>query len=743
MYRFSFFFICFCLALQCEAQMKWMHGVVRDADNASPVPFASVYLVESDASALTDSLGSFSFRVPELQTVHLRVVMVGYETVTLTIASAADSIDVLLVPMHVDLHEVTVSGILSQSRDQNPFHIESRQLSDLNSIAAINLGEAVARIPGVYRSNTGIGISKPVVRGMQGMRVVTVWNGLRVESQQWGGDHGMGISDVGLGSVEVIKGPASLLYGADALAGVVYFNDLPHVAVNTRVIECKTTIQSNTAGLSQQAYYRESRERVRWQLGASYANHADYQLPDGRFALNTRFNEAALKSLLSFSGKHSVHHMRYSFNQTLTGIPGESEDSVITPASFWTTTQNRQFELPAQLFINQFASSDNKWFTEHSEVQLLAGFTSNRLMEFEDDKNIASMHMTLSNALYSFKWIRRMAQERLRVIGGLQGMHQWNRNAPNAPERLIPNARTFDQGGYATLQYAFSNWNVHAGARYDRRLLHASIPDSASFVKSYGGFNASAGAVYHCEWATVRASFSTGYRAPHLTELLSNGFHHSALRYELGDATLRPEYARQADVTAEITGEHLVLVYNPFVNSIRNYIALQPLGYSVDGMPAFEYRALSEVVYYGNDVGLHYHPHFAHEFHLETTWSYIRAQAPTDSSIALLPPQRIQTSLRYTLEGDRTFRITELNVMHTYMAAQRMVAFMETPSSDYNLLDAAIAFEWKQTTGWEFRVGVKNILNERCIDHLSRLKNIQMPAPGRNFYLSIQYRFNS
>lgn len=720
-----------------------LSGVVYDAENSEGLAFVSVYLVETDKSALTDSMGYFSFYAPELKSFHIRFVALGYETTTVLYAADSAILTVRMLPKHLDLHEVTVSGAMTQAQSENPFHIESRKMDDLTAIAAMNMGEAIARIPGVYQSSTGNGIAKPVVRGLQGMRVVTLMNGLRIESQQWGGDHGMGISELGLGHVEIIKGPASLLYGADALGGVVYFNDQPHAPTGKHEMESTTLFQSNTMGVTQRVMYRQASEKVRWQLGASYANHADYKLPNGQFALNTRFNEAAMKSVVSFSGKRSVHHLRYSYNQTLTGIPGESEDSTATPESFWTSNQDRRFALPAQLFVNQLASSDNKWFSTHSMLQLLVGLTSSRLMEFEDDSDVASMNMTLSNALYSLKWIRRFADDRLRIISGVQGMHQWNTNSRSASERLIPDSKTLDQGGYVTAQYGKARWNVQAGIRYDTRHLNAAAFDSASFIRIYNGFNAAAGAVCNWEGATLRASFSSGYRAPHLTELLSNGFHHSALRYELGDAMLRPEYARQADVTAEITGEHLVLVYNPFVNVISNYISLQPLGYSVDGMPAFAYQALSKVLYYGNDVGVHYHPHFAHDLHLETTWSYIRAESQADSSASLIPPQRLQTSLKYSFDGGQHFQITELNVMHTYIAAQHQVAFMETPSAAYHLIDAAVAFEFSRKSSWQFRLGVRNVLNERYIDHLSRLKNIQMPAPGRNMYVSIQYRLNS
>ena len=733
----SYFFL---LSFSLVSFSQKVEGLIYDAKDSIPIPFVSVYLVETDESSATDSSGRFVLGAPDLKAFNLRFVALGYESLTGLYEFDGQKIIVRLVPKHLDLHEVTVSGVLSQSQSENPFHIESRKIDDLTAIAAMNMGEAIARIPGVYQSSLGNGIAKPVVRGMQGMRVVTLMNGLRIESQQWGGDHGMGITDLGLGNVEVIKGPASLLYGADALGGVVYFNDQPHAATGKRELESKTLFQSNTLGVTQRFMYREAREKVRWQLGVGYGNHADFQLPGGRFAQNSRFNEAVLKSVLSFNGKRSVHHLRYTFSHTTSGIPGHTHDSTATPESFQVETQRRSYTLPAQFFNNHFASFDNKWFGEHSELHILAGVTSNRLIEYDEKVSIPSLSMSLTNALYNAKWVRKLMGDQWKLIAGLQGMHQWNGNAPNASDRLVPDSKTLDQGVYMISQYGNSRWNIQGGMRYDVRYLRAFNSDGEILHRTYQGFNASAGGVYHTEWATVRASFSSGYRAPHLTELLSNGFHHGALRYEVGDVDLIPEYASQADFTLEITSDHLVLLYNPFVNAIRDYIYLQPLGYDVDGIPAFAYDVLAEVLFYGNDVGLHYHPHFAHNLHFETTWSYINTRIPTDSSVSLLPPQRLQTTLRYSFEGKRKFGLRELNVMHTFMDAQRKVAFMEVPGESYHLLDASLAFEFSGKQHWEFRLGVKNVLNDRYIDHLSRLKNIAMPAPGRNAYVSIQFK---
>ncbi|MFM2202310.1 MAG: hypothetical protein RL040_1510, partial [Bacteroidota bacterium] len=540
MIRIAFFFtLLMCSA--CGLLAQYIEGVVYDGEDAQPVAYALVFLTETEEATLTDSAGVFRLRSPQLSAAHLRVEALGYETSLLLVPVSDSKVSVPLIPRHLDMHEVTVSGATSQSRAENPFHIESRKLSDLTAIAAMNMGEAIARIPGVYQSSLGNGIAKPVVRGLQGMRIVTLMNGLRIESQQWGGDHGMGISELGLGTVEVIKGPASLLYGADALAGVVYFNDAPHAAVNTRQVELSSLFQSNTLGVTQRVMYREAREKIRWQLGASYANHADFKLPTGRYAQNSRFNEAVVKSVLSLNGKRSIHHVRYTFSHTTTGIPGHTHDSTATPESFQVETQRRSYTLPAQFFNNHFISLDNKWFRERSELQILAGATSNRLIEYDEKVTIPSLSMSLTNALYNAKFVARPLGDKWKIIAGLQGMHQWNLNAENASDRLVPDSRTFDQGAYLTTQYGNARWNVQAGVRYDVRLLRAFEENVESFNRTYQGFNASAGGVYHTEWATFRASYSSGYRAPHLTELLSNGFHHGALRYEIGDADLNPE----------------------------------------------------------------------------------------------------------------------------------------------------------------------------------------------------------
>jgi iron complex outermembrane receptor protein len=137
------------------------------------------------------------------------------------------------------------------------------------------LGEAISNMSSVYQTSTGLGISKPVIRGLSGMRVISFLNGLRIENQQWGGDHGMGINENGIGNVEVIKGPSSLLYGADAMGGVVYFTDEAYAKQNEIQAKVESRYETNTSGSNNFATLKFNKNNLRFNLHANYANHAD------------------------------------------------------------------------------------------------------------------------------------------------------------------------------------------------------------------------------------------------------------------------------------------------------------------------------------------------------------------------------------------------------------------------------------------------------------------------------------
>jgi iron complex outermembrane receptor protein len=236
---------------------KQFTGIVKNKTSNELLSKAFVQVIETGESSFTNEEGVFSFSGNFPEEVQLRISAFGFESVVQTISTVSESkISVFLEERHLDFEEITVSSGIAVQQNKNPFHIETRKLSDLNGIASVNIGEALAKIPGVYQSSLGNGISKPVIRGLQGMRVVSLLNGLRMEGQQWGGDHGMGIAEIGIGAVEVIKGPASLLYGADALGGVLYYSDEPYASTNSLSLQLQSFTQTNTMGAALRFMYK-------------------------------------------------------------------------------------------------------------------------------------------------------------------------------------------------------------------------------------------------------------------------------------------------------------------------------------------------------------------------------------------------------------------------------------------------------------------------------------------------------
>jgi len=709
---------------------------VLDSLDNRPVVDCNVHMLETDQSFTTNKEGKIQFIPLTTGRVSVKLTAVGYRVFHGDISFRTPFITLRLKANHLDMHEVTVSSGSTVLKQKNPFHVESRKLSDLNAISTLNLGELMGKIPGVYAASLGNGISKPVIRGMQGMRIVTLLNGLRLEGQQWGGDHGIGLSSLGISSVEVIKGPATLLYGADALGGVVYLVDAPFAASYTRSVEAGVDAFANSMGGRAQVMFRESYQRFRWLVALNYSNHADFQLPSGRFAKNSRFNDLGAKLSMSYSGQRSLFALRYTMSHSVAGIPGHTHDTTATPMTFQVEDRGRFYELPAQFFQNHLLQTTAHWYRDKSDVNIMVGGTANRLIEYDEKVTIPSLSMLLMNGIAQAKWTYKW-NPKVRWISGFQSMLQNNTNAMNASDTLIPNARVLDAGIFTSITSDLGKWNIQGGLRYDFRGL--MVDASSQRRLNYHGVNGTLGAVWASGKTVVRGNASTGFRAPHLTELYSNGYHHGALRYEVGREDLKPEKASQLDLTLERHSEHSVIVVNPFVNYIRDYIYLQPMDTLIDGIPAFSYVQNNQVLFYGLDVGFHFHPHFAHGLHWEVSASYIAVNALGDSSVSLIPQPRLMNTLRYELNLGKKIRLKDLVVQSTLMGPQNQVAFNESTSNAYHVLDAAFSLILGKKEEFTVKMGVRNLFNTTYIDHLSRLKNIQMPFPGRNIYFSLAY----
>lgn len=721
-----------------------LHGKVLDEHSNHAIPQASISMEEQEIHVNSDSEGKFQFDQKNMPAVfHITVRAANYDVfrLKLTKSKADTSLVILLHEQHFELEEIEIKSSQGQTANQVVSHVEVRKLSALNGIPSNSLGDALATIPGVYNSSTGTGIYKPIIRGLSGSRVVTYLNGIRLENQQWGGDHGLGITEVGIDQVEVIKGPSSLLYGADALGGILYFSDEKYAHLNKPSVMLQSRFESNSLLTSNTVGFKTSSKKLRLAVYGGYNSAADYQVPDGSFVKNTRYNQKMARISAGFGRKNYTSNVRYSLLLMDVGIPGHSHDSVPDPADFYGSKAVREKGLPYQHIFNQIVSWENKFFFKKHELQLILGNTHNQLQEYEEKVTIPGMFLQLNSSTYQVRHKVSLGKQ-LELISGLQGMVQLNRNHPDAEEILIPNANTIDNGIYTVLNGTVNRTTFQAGLRMDVRQLKV-LDDSIQFDKWYPGFTYSAGMVHRFQNSKLRINLSSGFRAPNSSEILANGVHHGTMRYEIGNRDLKTEQANQIDLTYEYDNEHISFIVNPFYSYIQDFIYIEPSDSIAEGLPVYYYKSAGSAQIYGVDAGFHLHPHFAHWLHWESTYSLVYGVINNTYSMPLIPPGRIQTNLRFAFSSTKRFKLEEIILQHGYYFPQDKVFNYETTTVDYHVLDAGLKLSLAQNKSlWNFQVGVKNMLNARYVPHISRLKTFNIPSPGINAYLSITYKFN-
>jgi iron complex outermembrane receptor protein len=703
------------------------------------IPFAKIYFVDLGTTIISDSLGKCVISEAPKGNNHVIVSAVGYETIHTDITlEEGNPFKILLEKTHHELDKIIVSnnGLLHRESITN---VESQPMTELNKIPSTTLGEAISNIPGVYQSGIGAGLSKPVIRGLSGSRVVTYLNTLRIENQQWGGDHGLPITSLGIGNVEVIKGPSSLLFGADAMGGVIYFVDEPYAERNTISGFVSSKFEHNNIGISNQAGLKVGKKNLRFNIYGGYDNSADFGIPNGNQILNSRFKQSSAKLALGYNKKKWVFNLRYNFYQGRMGLPGHTHDSIIDPTSFQTTTQNRKDNVPAQIVRNHLTSIENKFFLGRHELFITLGNTNNLIREHEEKFTIPEIEMNLNNTLLNAKW-KIHANDNVQVIIGNQSMYQINKNSPLAPESLIPDATTLDIGGFVLVHAKFEDLLFQAGVRYDNRTIDTQ--GNENFLGSYQGINYSSGFAWLKNKSTLRLNVSSGFRAPTTSELLSDGIHHGSSRYEIGSRNLTVEKGIQFDFSYGLHLDDFELIINPFYNRINDYIYIQPSDSLINNYNVYTYTQSSLAQIYGTDFGFHYHPHRAHWMHIESSISTVFAEDINKQPLPMIPQTRINSQLRFEFDQSGKFRFEDITIQHLYFFKQNRLADYESFSSAYNLINLGVNMKFDITTPILVSFGVRNILNQTYFDHLSALKSIGIPNPGINAFLSVRIEFN-
>lgn len=773
-----------CIALLCPLLSFAMpvgnnslRGTVT-GENGMPLTGAIVSIPDLRTGVSADSSGFYMLKNLPKGKYLVEVRLLGYSTITTQVAVNGETRhDFILKESLIERSEVVITGTsLATEERKSVTPIQSIRMKELHENVSTNVIDAITKLPGVNQLSTGPAISKPVIRGLGYNRIITISDGVRQEGQQWGDEHGIEIDDYNVSRIEVLKGPASLAYGSDALAGVInIISDEPlpqgriegnitgNYQTNNGLQALHARLGGNNNGITWGAYYTGKRAHDYQNVNDGYVFNSRFRNND--FGFNIGVNKHWGYSRLSFTSFNQQLGISEGDRDSATGKfikkvndNGTEAEEIVTDADGKTYDR----AAPYQRIAHQKLAWNNSLYLDNGgRIGLTLGYQQNTRKEYENvlDLGKPGLSFLLQTFTYDLKYFFP-AWKGWQVSTGVNGMQQHNGN--KGDEFLVPDYNLFDIGTYAIAKKDWQKWSVTGGLRVNYRKIQADnlFVDSlgekvaqlqeggyarfSAFGKSFSNISGSIGTSYSVSERTIlKFNLSSGFRAPNIAELSANGVHEGTIRYEYGNTGLKAESSFQGDVGVNYNGPHISADAAIFGNYVHNYIYIRklnsgagtdsiPASNNEEGYPAFIYGQQNAFLY-GGELYVDLHPHPFDWLHLENTFSYVRGITinGTDSTRNLpnIPAARWLTELRAQQKKIGGFlknayakigldvNFGQNNIFSAYST--------ETTSPAYSLLNAGIGADVvnrKQQTLFTLTIAASNLTDAAYQNHLSRLR---------------------
>lgn len=709
-------FLCFSLSIfhhaQCQENSGTKEaiytGLVSAKSNNSILAGAVITLLPKGKSYLCDSTGKFSIQLLPARYL-IRISHTGFKDLTKEVTIPGSN-SFYLDFAETELEQVVVTAVAGATKiKRTPVSIAIVSQKEMNRNTSTNVIDALLKsVPGISAITTGPNISKPFIRGLGYNRVLTLYDGVRQEGQQWGDEHGIEIDQYGISRAEIVKGPASLMYGSDAIAGVVnLIPAVPNGIPGKLSGDALTEYQSNNGMIGATASLQYKKNSFVWSARASAKNAASYQNSiDGR-VYNTGFKETNFSVMAGLEKKSSKQYIQCNLYDNLQEIPDGSRDSATRQFTF------QQKEADSDDIRNRLLVGPEKLFTYHTsllhqhiqharvyykgvyaigqgELSSILGFQQNQRREYNHPTAPlqAGLNVELNTFNYELKY-NFPEWKGIRFTYGINGMYQRNRNK-DATDFPIPDYRLFDVGSYLFVKKEFNKMVITAGIRLDSRSIHWNNfytrkeaasgfikqvfhPDTAKadlsfplYSQNFKGASGSLGLVYNIsDHITLKANLARGYRSPSIPEIGSDGLDPGARIYYIGNRNFNPEYNWQSDFGIFLNYPDTDFSMEFFDNHINNYIFFQKLfnanGQRLEIVPGnftYQYKQGSAHLF-GGEATWTLHPKSFRWLHFQQNVSVITGINTDETALKLLgvdakylpliPPFRTASSLRIHL----------------------------------------------------------------------------------------------
>lgn len=749
-------------------------------DHGQPVPYANVVVHDLNRGAVSDENGLIKLDHLPAGDFEVSISVIGYVHKSLRVIIPQQRGAIKRVVLEHTILEGSVVTVSATGLPTDILHSE-RTVSvlegdDLNRNAGQSLSSTINDVPGVQMLAQGHAVNKPVIRGMSNQRIVILKDGIRMEGQQWGGHHTPEADVLSIGRIEVVRGPMGLVYGSDALGGVIQLQSPDLRTLDEGGERFRLAIRSGFQANSQQGLGGIGIQRA-WQnaalrLSASGRWSDDYAAPDeGQFlkrVAGTAYDQQSVN--FHYSKKFKTHEME------LLGSHYREEQTLIGEGHWHNTGGGDDGSQPWFHVLGEIKSPTThqnltlkgKWIMEHSWIEYDAGLQTNHRQGGPEDETPA-VDITTETYSTNIRW-RHVVQDRLPGTIGLSYLRKTS--ASIGGERLLPDYTMNTAGIFSYYRWRWRNLTFSGGLRLDANRYEIKTDSYWNpllaediVVDHFPVTSGSVGLVWHEVEKPYSLAFNvgTGWRPPNPYELYIDGIHHGDWKIEIGDANLQEERAINADLILRHVNSSHNGEFTLFYNHMRNFIYSAPTGARdpLTGIPIYQIKQ-GNARTLGGEMRLEYL--FGEHLRADIGWDVILGEllesisdadgdGEVETALPAMNPPRLLTGVGYELKRVLWFRNVSFDLEGEYVFAQNRLAEMENVIDDsfsgtsfvepqaYSLLNVAMHGSMDVFGSVvDISLGIDNVLNTQYYSHLSRYKGMVYDQ-GFNLYGEIRLEF--
>ncbi|MDQ3536846.1 MAG: TonB-dependent receptor [Bacteroidota bacterium] len=727
-------------------------GRILNISDNSPIAGAAIVFIELDKSTVTDEQGDFKLRINNTGNFKVLVSHLAFLPLEreVNVKSGNNEVLFLLKEAVKEMQEIVISGGFFNTHEETPYKIESISGKNLQKMGSHNLMNALSTVPGINMISYGPGIGKPVIRGLSFSRIMTIYQGIRFENQQWGEEHGLGLNDLGIDRVEILKGPASVLYGSGALGGVINIIDEKPL---TDGLKGEFLLQgfSNTLGARANLGIKGGNKHgYFFSVRGNSESHADYTGGNYRQIGNSRFNNSMIKGKGGVQKNWGSSMFTYTYNRQLLAIIEEDE----MDNSLATSRADRTLLIPYQEVTDHLVTLQNEFHLQNnSRIIFNLSHHLNLREENEESFDQVDLGLILNTSTYDFKY-NFLPTPNSEMIIGFQGFRQSNINMKEAHETLLPDSELFDNSIFGLFAQDKNRLKIQGGLRFDYRNIKANsrklddfilpgAPENQELTRRFSGFTGSIGSTYKFwDHFILKVNLASGFRAPDLAELFSNGEHPGTNRFEKGNVDFDREQNIETDLSLHYKNKNFSFEAATYYNLINNYIFFNPTNQYENNLRIWQFEQ-DNVYLFGGETGISVHPETLKGFSSKHTFSLVRGHITRNNEyLPLMPADRFFHELRYENNKKLFFNSQYIYLNLQNVLGQDRLGGNELPTSGYNLI--SIGGGAKSTYNkyeLEFDLIISNILNTLYFDHMALTRQFDIPNMGRNATVGIKVIF--